>query len=80
MRFAQRIQVFVRIKGVHLKLDHGDGNVGAMVRNALQVGEKIVEHEALRQGAVAGLNALHVMQLHQLGQLLYLVKICHLYI
>ena len=56
------------IEGVGLQLDHGHGNIGAVVRHPLIVGEQIVEHEALTQGAYALLQAVHMVQLQLVAQ------------
>ena len=39
--------IIVGIEGVGLQLDHGDGQVGAVVCHTLEVGKDIVEHKAL---------------------------------
>ena len=56
------------IEGIGLQLDHGHGDIGAVVRYPLIVGEQIVEHEALTQGAYALLQTVHMVQLQLVAQ------------
>ena len=45
------------IKAVLRYFNHGNGNVGAVVRNALIVGQQIIQHKTVLNGAGAGLQA-----------------------
>ena len=44
-------QILMGVEGVGLQLDHGHGDVGAVVRHALVVGQQVVEHEPQVQRA-----------------------------
>ena len=56
------------VEGVGFQLDHGHGDVGAVVRHPLIVGQQVVEDKALVQGAHALLQAVHMVQLHLVAQ------------
>ena len=58
----------MRIEGVRLQLDHGDGDVGTVVGDALAVGEQVVEREAVVQRADTGLQAVDVVQLQLVAE------------
>ena len=45
------------IKAVLRYFNHGNGNVGAVVRNALIVGQQIIQNKTVLNGAGAGLQA-----------------------
>ena len=45
------MEVFVGGKQVFFQLDHGHGNIGAMVGDPFQVCLQIIKHEALLDGA-----------------------------
>ncbi len=55
--------VIVRVKLIFIELDHGDGDVGAVVGHALEIGQQVVEDEADLQRAGARLQALDVAEL-----------------
>ena len=50
--FFQMINVIMGFKASGIQLDHGNGDVGAVVGYALEIGQQIVENEALKNGAV----------------------------
>ena len=62
------VQILMGVEGVGLQLDDGHGDVGAVVRHALVVGQQVVEHEPLVQRAAAGLQSVHVVGLHLVAQ------------
>ena len=55
--------IAVGVEAVGVQLDDRNGDVGAVVGDSLVVGQKIVEDEALGQGAGAVLEPLDVMEL-----------------
>ena len=61
-------EIFVGIERVCLKLDHRNGDVGAVVGDTLVVGEKIVEHKALAERTYALLKSVNMMELHLVAQ------------
>ena len=69
MAFLDLVEVFVCVELVHVQLNHGNGNIGAVVGNAFVVGQQIVEDETVRQCAVAGLNPLDVTELDLVAKL-----------
>ena len=64
----QADEVLVGVKGVRLQLDHGHGEVGAVVGHPLIVGQKVVEDEALGELADPPLEPVHVVELHLVAQ------------
>jgi len=61
-------KVFVGIEGVGLELYHRQGDVGAVVGNALIIRKQIVEREALLERADALLQAVHMVELELVAQ------------
>ena len=54
------VDIFVRVERLGLELDHGDGDVRAVVGHTLAVGEQVVEGKAVVERALAGLQAVDV--------------------
>ena len=58
----------MRVERVGLELDHRNGDVGAMVGDTLVVGQKIVEDEALAERAQALLQAVNMVELQLVAE------------
>ncbi len=69
LALLQSVQILVGVEGTFVQLDHGDGHVGAVIGDTLQVGQQIVEDKAGADGTGALLQALHVMQLHLVAEI-----------
>ena len=66
---AQMLQIFMRVEGAEIELQHRQSNIGAVVADSLEVREQVVEHEPLRDGALAVLQPLHMVQLHLVAEI-----------
>ena len=53
------------------KLDHRDGDVGAVIRDALTVRDDVVEHKALLDRADPLLKTLYVVELHLVAEFIH---------
>ena len=63
-RALNGVQIFVGVKRAVFGFDYRNGDIRAMVGNALVVGEQIVKHEAELYRAVALLQAVDVIILY----------------
>ena len=61
--FFEMINVVMGFKAAGIELDHGNGNIGTVIRNALKIGQQIIKDEALKNRACTLLQALYVMHL-----------------
>jgi len=68
LHLPEAVQVLVGVKAVGLQLDHGHGDVGAVIGHPLAVGQEIVEDEALAQGAGTILKTDDVVELQLVAQ------------
>ena len=64
----QADEVLVGVEGIGLQLDHGHGDVGAVVGHPLVVGQQVVKDKALAELADAPLEAVHMVELHLVAQ------------
>ena len=69
--FDEAVYIFMRIKAVRLKLNESNGYVRAVVGNSLEICQQIVEHKAVVERAYALLQAVDVVQLHLVAQVIY---------
>ena len=67
--FLDAGEVFVRVERVGFQLDHGDGDVRAVVGHALVVGQQVVEEEAVEQRTVALLEAVDMVELQLVAEI-----------
>ena len=65
----EAVQVFVRVKRIGFQLDQSDRDVGAVIRNTLVVGQKIIEYKALPQRAESLLQAVDMVELHFVAEI-----------
>ena len=61
---AQANDVVVRVIGVFLRLDHGNGHVGTVVGYALKIRQKVIVDKSHFNGTDPGLQAFDIAQLH----------------
>ena len=64
------VDIFVRVERLGLELDHSDGDVRAVVGHTLTVGEQVVEGKAVVERALTGLQAVDVVQLHFVAEVI----------
>ena len=60
----------MRVERLGLELDHGDGDVRAVVGYTLTVGEQVVEGKAVVERALTGLQTVDVVQLHFVAEVI----------
>ena len=69
--FDEAVYIFMRIKAVRLKLNESNGDVRAVVGNSLEICQQIVEYKAVVERAYALLQAVDVVQLHLVAEVIY---------